>query len=69
MTATIIEKTSTLCELFATTAAAHADEPALRSADGTIAWTWGEYAERVRAAASAASPASASAAATPWPCG
>ena len=51
MTATIIEKTSTLCELFATTAAAHADEPALRSADGTIAWTWGEYAERVRAAA------------------
>src|SRR6185436_1546876 len=42
---------TTLCEAFAATAAAHADEPALRTADGATAWTWREYADRVRAAA------------------
>ncbi len=51
MTATTIEKTTTLCQTFAATAAARAGEPALRSADGAIEWTWGEYAERVREAA------------------
>ncbi|HEX6712321.1 MAG TPA: AMP-binding protein [Thermoleophilaceae bacterium] len=48
---TTIEETATLCDAFAATAAAHADEPALRTPDGGIAWTWGEYADRVRAAA------------------
>jgi long-chain acyl-CoA synthetase len=43
--------TMTLCDAFATTFAAHADGPALRSADGTIEWTWSEYADRVHAAA------------------
>jgi long-subunit acyl-CoA synthetase (AMP-forming) len=47
----ILEKTTTLCRAFAATAAARADQPALRSADGETAWTWGEYAARVRAAA------------------
>ncbi len=48
---TTIQKTTTLCDMFAATAAARAEEPALRSADGATSWTWGEYAERVRAAA------------------
>jgi long-subunit acyl-CoA synthetase (AMP-forming) len=43
--------TATLCETFAATAAAYADEPALRSADQMVAWTWREYADQVRAAA------------------
>jgi long-chain acyl-CoA synthetase len=43
--------TTTLCEAFAATAAAHADEPALRTTDGATAWTWREYADHVRAAA------------------
>jgi long-subunit acyl-CoA synthetase (AMP-forming) len=51
MPATMLKRTTTLCRAFAATAAAHADEPALRSVDGATAWTWGEYAERVRAAA------------------
>ena len=41
----------TLCDTFAATTAARADAPALRTADGSIAWTWREYADRVRAAA------------------
>jgi long-chain acyl-CoA synthetase len=51
MTDTTIERTATLCDAFAATAAARVDEPALRTADGTTAWTWGEYAERVHEAA------------------
>jgi long-chain acyl-CoA synthetase len=51
VTATTIENTTTLCHAFAATAAARAGEPALRTADGRIDWTWGEYADRVRAAA------------------
>jgi long-chain acyl-CoA synthetase len=35
----------------ATTAEAFADRPALRSIDGSIDWTWAEYADRVREAA------------------
>jgi long-chain acyl-CoA synthetase len=46
-----IEHTATLCDAFAATVAAHPDDPALRSADGAIAWTWREYAEHVHAAA------------------
>jgi long-subunit acyl-CoA synthetase (AMP-forming) len=46
-----LETTTTLCDAFAATAAAQAHEPALRTADGTIAWTWREYAERVHGAA------------------
>ena len=48
---TAIEDTTTLCDAFPATAAAHAGEPALRTADGSLAWTWREYADRVRAAA------------------
>ena len=46
-----IEDTATLCDSFAATAATHADEPALRTADGAVDWSWREYADRVRAAA------------------
>jgi long-subunit acyl-CoA synthetase (AMP-forming) len=46
-----IETTKTLCDAFSATAAAHAGETALRTADGDVAWTWREYADRVRAAA------------------
>ena len=46
-----IEETTTLCDAFAATAATHAAEPALRTADGDMEWTWTEYADRVRAAA------------------
>jgi long-subunit acyl-CoA synthetase (AMP-forming) len=42
---------ATLCETFAATTAAYADEPALRTADGSVAWTWSEYGDRVRTAA------------------
>jgi long-chain acyl-CoA synthetase len=45
------EATATLCETLAATAAAHRGEPALRAADGAVAWSWREYADRVRAAA------------------
>ena len=45
---TTIDQTATLCEKFSATAAVYADEPALRTADGAVAWTWREYADRVR---------------------
>ena len=44
-----IEHPATICDALAATAAAHASEPALRTV--AVAWTWGEYAERVGAAA------------------
>jgi long-subunit acyl-CoA synthetase (AMP-forming) len=50
MTETTITETDTLCRVFAATAVAHADAPALRSADGEVEWTWHDYAERARAA-------------------
>jgi long-subunit acyl-CoA synthetase (AMP-forming) len=46
-----IETTATLCATFAATAAARGAEPALRTADHAVAWTWRKYADRVRAAA------------------
>lgn len=46
-----IEDTATLCDMFAAAAAMRADEPALRTARDTVAWTWRKYADRVRAAA------------------
>jgi long-chain acyl-CoA synthetase len=46
-----IEATAALCDTFAATVTAHAQEPALRTADGASAWTWREYADRVGAAA------------------
>jgi acyl-CoA synthetase (AMP-forming)/AMP-acid ligase II len=48
---TTTEQTLTICDAFAATAAAHASDPALLTADGAINWSWGEYAERVRATA------------------
>ena len=41
----------TLVEAFETTASRHAQQPALRTPDGSVEWTWGEYAAHVRAAA------------------
>jgi long-subunit acyl-CoA synthetase (AMP-forming) len=41
----------TLCESFAATVAAHAGEPALRTPEGEVAWTWEAYGRRVREAA------------------
>ena len=50
MTTTTIERPATLCAAIAiATAAAHADKPALRTADGALAWTWGDDAEHVAA--------------------
>jgi long-chain acyl-CoA synthetase len=49
-TPTPTQQTTTICDAFAATVAAHADAPALRTADGATAWTWGDYADRVRAA-------------------
>ncbi len=51
MTRTAGRQTATLCDAFAATVTAHADEPALRTADGAIAWTWRDYADRVAATA------------------
>jgi acyl-CoA synthetase (AMP-forming)/AMP-acid ligase II len=51
VTTTTEHSATTLSEVFAATAAAHASEPALRTPDGAITWTWSEYAERVNAAA------------------
>ena len=42
---------TTACEALAGTARRFADQPALRSADGRIDWTWGEYWRRAREAA------------------
>lgn len=44
---------ATVCDAFAATVAAHADEPALRTPDGGIDWTWRECAERVESTARA----------------
>ena len=41
----------TICDAFAATVAARGDEPALRTPDGTTAWTWRQYGERVEATA------------------
>jgi hypothetical protein len=38
---TTIEQTKTLCDAFTATVAAHAPEPALRSANGAVDWTSG----------------------------
>jgi long-chain acyl-CoA synthetase len=40
--------TQTVPAAFRTTAAEHAKGPALQTADGAMAWTWGEYARLVR---------------------
>jgi long-chain acyl-CoA synthetase len=48
---TTTQQATTICDAFAATVAAHADAPALRTADGGTAWTWGEYADRVYATA------------------
>jgi long-subunit acyl-CoA synthetase (AMP-forming) len=45
-----IEQTRTVCDLFAATASERADQPALRTADGSVAWTWSDYADEVAAA-------------------
>jgi long-chain acyl-CoA synthetase len=42
---------STVGELFAAAVAQYEDEPALRTPDGAISWTWGEYGRQARAAA------------------
>jgi long-subunit acyl-CoA synthetase (AMP-forming) len=42
---------TTLSELFAATVAEYETEPALRTPDGTVAWTWGEYGRAACAAA------------------
>src|SRR5436190_19353435 len=41
----------TMCEAFQKTAEAHPARPALRSRGEEVSFTWGEYAERVRALA------------------
>jgi long-subunit acyl-CoA synthetase (AMP-forming) len=42
---------TTACEAFQATAAAHADQPAIRTKGDEFTCTWGEYAERVEAIA------------------
>lgn len=46
---------ATACAWFATTAMSHSDSVAVRTRDGSISWTWSEYAERSRRAAAALS--------------
>ena len=41
----------TMCEAFQSTAAAHPDHVAVRASDGSLSFTWREYADRVRALA------------------
>jgi long-subunit acyl-CoA synthetase (AMP-forming) len=48
---TTIEQSKTLPGAFAATAVAHANEQALRTADGSDALTWSEYSDRVAEAA------------------
>jgi long-subunit acyl-CoA synthetase (AMP-forming) len=48
---TTIEDIKTLPDAFAATAAAYANDPALRTADGGVVLTWSEYADRAAAAA------------------
>jgi long-subunit acyl-CoA synthetase (AMP-forming) len=48
---TTVQQTATIGDMLAAGVAAHPDAPALRSADGAVAWTWREYRERVAAAA------------------
>lgn len=47
-TAARLEQATSLCELFQETAAAHPDKLALSTVDGSLAYTWREYAEHVR---------------------
>src|SRR5206468_10671003 len=42
---------TTVGELFAAAAAEYENEPALRTPDGAVAWTWGEYGRHAAAAA------------------
>ena len=42
---------TTVSELFAATVAEYEHEPALRTPDGAVAWTWGEYGRAAAAAA------------------
>jgi long-chain acyl-CoA synthetase len=42
---------TTVSELFATAVAEYKHEPALRTPDGAVAWTWGEYGREATAAA------------------
>jgi long-chain acyl-CoA synthetase len=42
---------TTICDAFAATVAAHGNEPALRTPDGTTEWTWRQYGDRVDATA------------------
>jgi long-chain acyl-CoA synthetase len=51
MTTTVATDHSTICGAFQATALAFADRPAQRSIDGSIDWTWADYADRVREAA------------------
>jgi long-subunit acyl-CoA synthetase (AMP-forming) len=51
MTTSIATDHTTICDAFQATVDAFADRPALRSMDGTIDWTWNDYADRVREAA------------------
>lgn len=46
-----MDKPTTLCAAFQVTAAAHADAIAIRDSEGRIAYTWAEYAQRVRSIA------------------
>jgi long-chain acyl-CoA synthetase len=41
----------TMCSAFVQTAARHAAEPAIRSADGATEWSWADYERRAREAA------------------
>ncbi|MCK9249904.1 MAG: AMP-dependent synthetase/ligase [Solirubrobacteraceae bacterium] len=46
-------RTATIGDLLLRTAAEHGGRPALRTLDGTTAWTWAAYADRARASAAA----------------
>jgi long-subunit acyl-CoA synthetase (AMP-forming) len=47
MTTTRTHQATTICDTFAATVAARADQPALRTSDGAAEWTWREYGESV----------------------
>ncbi len=51
MRTTPTSQATTICDAFAATVAAHANDPALRTSDGTTEWTWRQYGERVEATA------------------
>lgn len=50
-----VKQAKTIGELFNSAVAHYADEPALRTADGTVAWTWNEYGHMANVAAGAIS--------------